>query len=279
MFYIGCHLSAAKGFFSMGKDALKIGANVFQFFTRNPRGGRAKKIDRNDVDEFLKTARENRFGIIMAHAPYTLNAAAKDPDIYRFAFDTIQDDLRRMELIPYNYYNFHPGFHLGQGVQTGIDKIVFLLNKVITEKQTTTILLETMAGKGTEIGSNFEELKAVLEKIIFSDKVGVCLDTCHVFDAGYDIVTRLDDVLDEFDRIVGLKKLKAIHLNDSKNLRASHKDRHEKLGQGCIGIDAIRRIINHPSLHSLPFYLETPNQLDGYAKEIALLKTFRTDSE
>lgn len=278
MFYIGCHLSAAKGFVAMGKTATAIGANTFQFFTRNPRGGAAKKIDQNDVDRFFKLAAENRFGILLAHAPYTLNAAAKDPEVRRFAFEAMSDDLKRMEYIPHNYYNFHPGSHVGQGIQTGIEKIAELLNEIITEKQTTTVLLETMAGKGSEIGGRFEELRDIIDRVRLKDKIGVCLDTCHVYDAGYDIVDHLDNVLNDFDRIIGLDKLKAIHLNDSKNPFASHKDRHEKLGQGFLGVPAAARIINDPRLRNLPFYLETPNELDGYAAEIALLKSLRTEA-
>lgn len=277
MFYIGCHLSAAKGFVSMGKTALEIGANTFQFFTRNPRGGAAKKIDQADVDRFLELKNRNCFGTLLAHAPYTLNAAAKDPQVSRFAFEAMSDDLKRMEYLPHNYYNFHPGSHVGQGINAGIDKIARLLNEIMTTNQTTTVLLETMSGKGTEIGSRFEELRDIIAQVDLKDKIGVCLDTCHVYDAGYDIVNELDLVLDEFDRIIGLNKLKAIHLNDSKNPFASHKDRHEKLGKGALGLAAIKRIINNPRLKELPFYLETPNELDGYATEIALLKSIRSD--
>ena len=277
MFYIGCHLSAAKGFTAMGKTALEIGANTFQFFTRNPRGGAAKKIDQNDVDRFLSLAAENRFGVLLAHAPYTLNPAAENSDVRRFAFEAMSDDLKRMEFIPNNYYNFHPGSHVGQGISVGIEKIADLLNEIITKEQTTTVLLETMSGKGSEIGRRFEELRDIMDRVHLKDKIGVCLDTCHVYDAGYDIVDRFDSVLDEFDRIIGADKLKAIHLNDSKNPFASHKDRHEKLGQGYLGMSAIKRIINHPRLKSVPFYLETPNERDGYAAEIALLKSLRTE--
>ena len=277
MFYIGCHLSAAKGFTAMGKTALEIGANTFQFFTRNPRGGAAKKIDQNDVDRFLSLAAENRFGVLLAHAPYTLNPAAENSDVRRFAFEAMSDDLKRMEFIPNNYYNFHPGSHVGQGISVGIEKIADLLNEIITKEQTTTVLLETMSGKGSEIGRRFEELRDIMDRVHLKDKIGVCLDTCHVYDAGYDIVDRFDSVLDEFDRIIGADKLKAIHLNDSKNPFASHKDRHEKLGQGSLGMSAIKRIINHPRLKSVPFYLETPNERDGYAAEIALLKSLRTE--
>lgn len=277
MFYIGCHLSAAKGFTVMGKTALEIGANTFQFFTRNPRGGAAKKIDQNDVDRFLSLAAENNFGVLLAHAPYTLNPAAENPDVRRFAFEAMRDDLKRMEFIPNSYYNFHPGSHVGQGISVGIEKIADLLNEIITKEQTTTVLLETMSGKGSEIGSRFEELRDIMDRVHLKDKIGVCLDTCHVYDAGYDIVDRFDSVLDDFDRIIGADKLKAVHLNDSKNPFASHKDRHEKLGQGYLGMSAIKRIINHPRLKSVPFYLETPNEPDGYAAEIALLKSLRTE--
>jgi len=275
MFYIGCHLSVSKGFMSMGKTALQIGANTFQFFTRNPRGGKAKDISEKDVADFLALAKENKFGVLLAHAPYTLNAAAADENIRRFAFETMTDDLKRMEYVPHNFYNFHPGSHVGQGAKEGGKRIADLLNAVLTEKQTTIVLLETMAGKGSEVGRSFEELQGIIEQVELKDKLGVCLDTCHVYDAGYDIVNRLDEVLNNFDRIVGLNRLKAIHLNDTKNPFASHKDRHEKLGQGFLGLEALVRIINHPILRDLPFYLETPNELDGYAAEIALLKKRR----
>ena len=277
MFKIGCHLSSAKGYLEMGRNALKIKANTFQFFTRNPRGGSAKKIDEKDADAFKALAAENGFAVILAHAPYTLNACGKDPEVRRFAFEAMADDLRRMEYTPGSYYNFHPGSHVGQGIETGIRLIAQQLNALLTEEQTTTVLLETMAGKGSEVGGKFEELGAVLDRVALKDKMGICLDTCHVYDAGYDIVGNLDGVLEEFDKIIGLEKLKAIHLNDSKNPFASHKDRHETLGNGSIGLDAVERIINHPRLKELPFYLETPNELDGYAREIALLKTLRND--
>lgn len=275
MFYIGCHLSTAKGFAAMGETAESIGSNVFQFFTRNPRGGAAKAIDSADVSKLLEISNKNKFGKLLAHAPYTLNACAANDDTRQFAFDTMADDLRRMEHLPHNYYNFHPGSHVGQGVETGIEKIADVLNGILTQAQTTTILLETMAGKGSEVGGKFEELRAIVDRVELSDKVGVCFDTCHVFDAGYDIVNDLDGVLKHFDDVVGLQRLKAIHLNDSKNPMGSHKDRHEKIGQGFIGADAIKRIINHPLLKDLPFYLETPNELDGYKAEIKLLKSWR----
>ena len=275
MFYIGCHLSVAKGFAAMGKTAESIGANVFQFFTRNPRGGSAKAIDSDDAAKLLEISDNLGFGKLLAHAPYTLNACAANGDTRQFAFDTMADDLKRMEYFPHNYYNFHPGSHVGQGIETGIEKIADVLNGILTESQTTTVLLETMAGKGSEVGGKFEELRAIINRVELSNNVGVCLDTCHIFDAGYDIVNDLDGVLKRFDDVIGLQRLKAVHLNDSKNPLGSHKDRHEKIGQGFIGADAIKRIITHPSLKNLPFYLETPNELDGYAKEIQLLKSWR----
>lgn len=273
MLKIGCHLSTTKGFENMGKEALKIGANTFQFFTRNPRGGKAKDIDQKDIDAFLKLANDNNFGVLLAHAPYTLNACSADENTRKFAKEMMADDLIRMEYIPNNLYNFHPGSHVKQGAEVGINYIVDLLNEVIKPEQTTTILLETMAGKGTEVGRSFEEIAEIISRVNLKDHMGVCLDTCHVYDAGYDIVNDLDRVLDEFDRIIGLDKLKAIHLNDSKNPFKSHKDRHEKIGEGFIGFEGIKRIINHPKLRHLPFFLETPNELDGYAKEIELLRS------
>ncbi|MBR6076058.1 MAG: deoxyribonuclease IV [Victivallales bacterium] len=275
MFYIGCHLSAADGFEAMGKAALSIKANVFQFFTRNPRGGSAKAIKQADVDAFLKLASENNFGKILAHAPYTLNGCSADASIRKFARDTMADDLQRMEYVPGNMYNFHPGSHVQQGVDVGIDFIVEMLNDILFENQRTTVLLETMAGKGSEVGGKFEELKRIMDRVKLVDKMGVCLDTCHVNDAGYDIVNDLDGVLAEFDRVIGLKWLKAIHLNDSMNPLGAHKDRHAVIDGGKIGLDALARVINHPQLRDLPFYLETPNELEGYGKEIALLKSVR----
>ena len=272
MLTIGCHLSASKGFANMGKEAIKVGGNTFQFFTRNPRGGKAKAIDEKDVEKFLQIAKENNFGTILAHAPYTLNACSADENTRIFAVETMADDLKRMEYIPGNLYNFHPGSHVKQGVEVGIDYIVEMLNKVLKPEQTTTVLLETMAGKGSEVGRNFGEIAEIISRVELKDKMGVCLDTCHVYDAGYDIVNDLDNVLDEFDRIIGLDRLKAIHLNDSKNTFKRHKDRHEKIGEGSLGLEAITRIINHPKLRNIPFFLETPNELDGYAKEIELLK-------
>lgn len=273
MLNIGCHLSTTKGFENMGKEALEIGANTFQFFTRNPRGGKAKDIDINDMEALLSIAKENNFATILAHAPYTLNACSADERTREFAREMMEDDLRRMELMPNNLYNFHPGSHVKQGVETGINYIVELLNNVLKEDQTTTVLLETMAGKGSEVGRTFEEIAEIISRVELKDKMGVCLDICHVYDAGYDIVNNLDGVLDEFDRIIGLDRLKAIHLNDSKNPFKSHKDRHEKIGEGFLGLDAITNIINHPKLKHLPFFLETPNELDGYAKEIELLRS------
>ncbi len=272
---IGSHLSASKGYLHMAEEAVSIGANTFQFFTRNPRGGSAKKINEDDIKKFLEYSSEHSFATILAHAPYTLNACSKDEKTREFAYTAMEDDLRRMEYTPNQMYNFHPGSHVGQGVERGIELITELLNSVLKPEMTTTVLLETMAGKGSEVGRSFEELREIIDRTELSDKLGVCLDTCHVYDAGYDIVNDLDGVLSEFDRIIGLDRLKAIHLNDSKNPFESHKDRHEKIGEGSLGIEAISRIINHPALRDLPFYLETPNELDGYAREIALLKSLR----
>lgn len=272
MFKIGCHLSASKGYLDMANVSEKIGANTFQFFTRNPRGGKAKDIDENDVKAFLKRAKEIGIEIILAHAPYTLNCASSDASIRNFAKETMKDDLMRMEYTPNNLYNFHPGSHVGQGAEIGIKYIIEILNEVLKEEQTTTVLLETMAGKGSEIGRSFEEIKQIIDGVKLKDKLGVCLDTCHVNDAGYDIVNNLDGVLNEFDTVIGIEKLKAIHINDSKNPLGAHKDRHEKIGEGTIGIDAFEKIINHEKLRNLPFFLETPNELDGYEKEIKLLK-------
>lgn len=269
---IGCHLSVSKGFAAMGKQAVEIGANTFQFFTRNPRGGKAKAIDENDVAKLKIIMKDNYFGPILAHAPYTLNPCSKDEKTREFALNTMIDDLQRMEYFPGNLYNFHPGSHVGQGVEKGIELIASQLNLVLNEDLHTTVLLETMAGKGSEIGSKFEELRAIIDNVNYNDKLGVCLDTCHIFDAGYDIVNNLDEVLDEFDRIIGFDRLKAVHLNDSMNTLGCHKDRHQKIGLGGIGLDAFERIINHKHLRNLPFYLETPNELEGYAAEIKTLK-------
>ena len=275
MLRIGCHLSSAKGYVSMARQAEKIHANTFQFFTRNPRGGNAKDIDPSDVKAFLDIAETNDLSPILAHAPYTLNVCSADPAIRDFARRTMKDDLTRMEYTPGNLYNFHPGSHVKQGTDTGILLISQMLNEILQPEQTTTVLLETMSGKGSEVGKSFEELRRIIDLTEQEKLLGICLDTCHVWDAGYDIVNRLDEVLTEFDTIIGLKRLKAIHLNDSQNPMGSHKDRHARLGEGYIGLDAFKRIINHPALRNLPFYLETPNELDGYAKEIQLMREAR----
>ena len=272
MIRIGCHLSSSKGYESMAKDAIAIDANTFQFFTRNPRGGNAKAINEKDVERFLTTAKEKDITPLLAHAPYTLDACSADPKLRDFAKRTMADDLARMEYTPGNMYNFHPGCHVKQGVKTGIEYISQMLNEILSPDQTTTVLLETMAGKGSEIGGCFEELKQILDLVDLSDHMGVCLDTCHVWDGGYDIVNHLDDVLNEFDRIIGINRLKAIHLNDSQNPLGAHKDRHAKLGEGYIGIDTFKRIVTHPILGKLPFYMETPNDLDGYAREIHMMR-------
>ena len=269
---IGCHLSSSKGYLHMAKEAVSIGANTFQFFTRNPRGGTAKPLDPADAAAFRAYAGEHAFGQILAHAPYTLNGCSADPAIRDFARRTMADDLARLEATPGNLYNFHPGSHVGQGVETGIAFIADMLNSVLQPGLHTTVLLETMAGKGSEIGGRFEELRAIIDRVELSDHLGVCLDTCHVHDAGYDIINDLDGVLAEFDRVIGLDHLLALHINDSKNPRSARKDRHEKIGEGCIGLDAIVRVVNHPALRHLPMLLETPNELEGYAAEIALLK-------
>ncbi|MEE3428607.1 MAG: deoxyribonuclease IV [Ruminococcus sp.] len=274
MLNIGCHLSVSNGFENMGKQAIELGGNTFQFFTRNPRGGKAKDINKKDTDALLILMENNNFSKILAHAPYTLNPCSANERARQFAFEAMADDLKRMEYIPNNMYNFHPGSHVGQGVDKGIELIAEVLNEVIREDMSTTILLETMAGKGSEIGSKFEELKAIIDRVELDDKLGVCLDTCHVFDAGYDIKDNLEGVLESFDKIIGLSRLKALHLNDSKNPLGSHKDRHEKIGKGYIGLEAFRNIVTHPALKELPCFLETPNELEGYAEEIALLKSF-----
>lgn len=273
--YIGNHLSSAKGYEAMGKQAVRLGGETFAFFTRNPRGGKAKEIKPEDVEKFLEIAKEQHFGKIVAHAPYTMNACAAKEDIRELAHTMFTDDLKRMEYTPGNYYNFHPGSHVGQGTETGITLIAELLNQVLHREQTTTVLLETMAGKGSEVGRNFEELQAIIERVDLKEKIGVCLDTCHVWDAGYDIVEHLDEVLKEFDRIIGLERLKAIHLNDSMNPLGSHKDRHARLGEGQIGLEALQRIVCHEKLQGLPFILETPNDDEGYAAEIAIVKSWR----
>ena len=275
MFYIGCHLSCAKGFLPMAKDAEKIGATTFQFFTRNPRGGNARALDDADIAAFLKKKEELGIGTLVAHAPYTLNACSADEKVRDFAWRTMRDDLVRLGHTPGNLYNFHPGSHVKQGTETGIRLISEMLNGILTPEQSTTVLLETMAGKGSEVGGRFEELREILDRVELSDKMGVCLDTCHIWDGGYDIVKDLDGVLDEFDRVIGLSRLKAIHLNDSLNPCGAKKDRHARIGEGYIGLDAMVRVINHPALRDLPFCLETPNELDGYAREIALLRAAR----
>ena len=272
MFYIGCHLSSAKGFLAMGKDAEKIGATTFQFFTRNPRGGKAKEIDPEDVKAFLDFAGQKDIAPILAHAPYTLNACSADEKIRDFARRTMADDLLRMDYTPGNCYNFHPGSHVKQGVETGIAYITDMLNAILKPEQTTTVLLETMAGKGSEVGGRFEELREIIDRVDLNSHLGICLDTCHVWDGGYDIANHLDEVLAEFDRVIGLNRLRAIHLNDSLNPLGAHKDRHARIGEGCIGQEALIRVVQHPALKDLPFYLETPNELDGYAKEIALMR-------
>ena len=272
MLYIGNHTSSSKGYAAMGRQTVKNGGNTFAFFTRNPRGGNAKAIDSIDVAKYLEIAREHEFGKIVAHAPYTLNACAAKENLRDFARETFADDLKRMEATPGNYYNFHPGSHVGQGIETGIRKIAEILNAVLTKEQTTTVLLETMAGKGSEVGRRFEELRAIMDLVERREKLGICLDTCHVWDAGYDIVNNLDGVLDEFDCVIGLEHLKAIHLNDSLNVLGSHKDRHAKIGEGEIGLDALVRVIRHPVLAGKPFILETPNDDEGWTKEIALLR-------
>ena len=275
MFYIGCHLSASKGFLHMAKEAVSIGANTFQFFTRNPRGFAAKDIDEKDIAAFLEYTKEQGFGKILAHAPYTLNPSSADERVRDLALRIMQDDMLRMEYVPGSLYNFHPGSHVGQGAERGIELTAELLNTIITPEQSTIVLLETMSGKGSEIGRSFEELKEIIDRTKLSEKVGVCLDTCHVYDAGYDIVGNLDGVIDEFDRIIGLDRLHAIHMNDSKNPFESHKDRHEKIGEGSIGLETMKNIINNPRLKHLPVFLETPNELDGYKEEIELLKANR----
>ena len=273
MLHIGCHLSASKGFLAMGKDALKINADTFQFFTRNPRGGKAKDLKEADITAFLSLAKEHHFATILAHAPYTMNPCSADASIRNFSTEMMRDDLNRMAYLPGNLYNFHPGSHVGQGIETGIRFITEQLNTVLTADLQTTVLLETMSGKGSEIGSRFEELRSIIDGVAYQDKIGVCLDTCHVYDAGYDIVNNLDGVLNEFDAIIGLDRLKAIHLNDSMNSIGSHKDRHAKIGEGTIGLEAILRIVNHPKLQHLIFVLETPHDdLHGYGNEIKLLR-------
>ena len=272
MLHIGCHLSASRGFAAMGRQALELGADTFQFFTRNPRGSRAKALDPADAAALRELLTAHRFAPLIAHAPYPLNLCGAEEKNRRFAQETMADDLARLEHLPGQYYNFHPGSHVGQGIDTGIDLIAAGLNAILRPDQSTTILLETMAGKGTEVGGRFEELRAILDRVELGDKMGVCLDTCHVSDAGYDLIHDLDGVLTEFDRVIGLSRLKAIHLNDSKNPSGSRKDRHACIGEGCIGLEALTRVVRHPALRELPFCLETPNELPGYAREIALMR-------
>lgn len=273
MLTIGCHLSASKGFKNMGETALSIGANTFAFFTRNPRGGAAKAIDEADAQALIELMKEHNFGKLVAHAPYTVNPCSENEKTREFAHTVLADDMKRMEYIPGNYYNFHPGSHVGQGAEKGIELISEMLNDIITPEQNTIVLLETMAGKGSEVGRNFEEIKAIIDNMKYPEKVGVCMDSCHVSDGGYDIAGDLEGVLAEFDRVIGLDKLKAMHLNDSMNPLGAHKDRHAKIGEGHLGTQAFVNIINHPQLKDLPFILETPNELPGYAKEIELLRS------
>jgi len=272
MLHIGCHLSSSKGFAAMGRQALELGADTFQFFTRNPRGSKAKELDPNDAAALVALMEEHHFAPIVAHAPYTLNLCGAEEANRNFARETMADDLYRMEYVPGQYYNFHPGSHVGQGVEQGIAYIAEGLNAILKPEQTTTVLLETMAGKGSEVGGRFEELREIMDRIELSDKMGVCLDTCHVSDGGYDLIGNLDGVLTEFDRVIGLHRLKAIHLNDSKNPPGARKDRHACIGEGCIGLEALTRVVRHPALNGLPFCLETPNELPGYAREIALMR-------
>ncbi len=272
MFYIGNHLSASKGYEAMGKQAVKLGGNVFAFFTRNPRGGQAKEIKQEDVEKYLAYAKGHNFGKLVAHAPYTMNLCAAKEDIRNFSREMLADDMKRMEYTPGNYYNFHPGAHVGQGAEAGIELVADALNSILEKEQSTTVLLETMAGKGSEVGRNFEELREIIDRVELKEKLGVCFDTCHVWDGGYDIVNDLDGVLTEFDKVIGLDRLCAVHFNDSMNDLGSHKDRHQKIGEGKIGLEAMKRVTLHPVLAGKPFILETPNDDEGYAKEIAMIK-------
>ena len=273
MLHIGCHLSSSKGFLAMGRQAWKLGADTFQFFTRNPRGSKAKELDSADAAALMALLAERNFAPVIAHAPYTLNLCSAEEKNRTFAREIMADDLRRMEYLPGQLYNFHPGSHVGQGMETGIAYIADALNAILTPEQSTTVLLETMSGKGSEVGGRFEELREILDRVELSDRMGVCLDTCHVSDAGYALAEDLDGVLMEFDRVIGLNRLKAIHLNDSLNPCGAHKDRHARIGEGCIGLEALRRVVNHPALKDLPFCWETPNELPGYAAEIALMRS------
>lgn len=272
--YIGNHLSSSKGFEHMGKEALKLNANTFAFFTRNPRGGSAKAIEEKDVAKLRNLMEENHFGALVAHAPYTMNVCAAKEDIRTFSRNVLKEDLERMEYLPGNYYNFHPGAHVGQGAEEAIPMIADAVNNALKPEHHTVVLLETMAGKGSEVGRNFEELREILDLIKLPEKVGVCFDTCHVWDGGYDIVNNLDGVLEEFDKIIGIEKLKAVHLNDSMNVCGSHKDRHQKIGEGEIGLEALRAVVTHPLLSDKPFILETPNDDEGYAREIAMIRAW-----
>lgn len=278
MIYIGNHLSSSNGFLAMGKAATALGGNTFAFFTRNPRGGSAKAIDSDDAAALCEYLKDNNFGKLVAHAPYTMNVCAQKPDIRSFSAEMLKDDLKRMEYVPGNYYNFHPGSHVGQGAEVGIEMIAKALNEAMFEGQNTTVLLETMAGKGSEVGRTFEELRAIIDKVNCKENIGVCLDTCHVWDGGYDIVGNLDGVLKEFDDVIGIDRLKALHINDSMNTLAAHKDRHQKIGEGNIGVDALKAVVNHPLLQGRPFILETPNEDEGYAKEIALIKKWNSEN-
>lgn len=277
MLNIGCHLSLSGGYEAMGKDALEIGANTFQFFTRNPRGGAARELDPQDISKLVGLLKTHQFAPLLAHAPYTLNLCSAKPEVRKFAKEAMTDDLQRLAQLPCHLYNFHPGSHTGQGIDIGISQIVESLNEVMTPDQPTIMLLETMAGKGSEIGRKFEELAEIIDGVELKDKMGVCLDTCHIFEGGYDIVNDLEAVIEKFDEIIGLDKLYAIHLNDSKNPLGAAKDRHEKIGEGSLGLDTIQAVINHPKLKHLPFFLETPNELDGYAAEIKTLKSLYKD--
>lgn len=274
MIYIGNHLSSSDGFTAMGKAALALGADTFAFFTRNPRGGKAKEMDASDAETLLALMAEHHFGKLVAHAPYTMNLCSDKESIRSFALDMLKDDMQRMEYLPGNYYNFHPGSHVGLGTETAIDVIASALNEAMFPGMRTTVLLETMAGKGSEIGGNFEEVRKIIDKVSLQEKLGVCLDTCHIWDAGYDISTELDDVLRKFDSVIGLDRLKAIHLNDSKNPLGARKDRHEILGEGFLGLDTLRTVVCHPLLQGLPFILETPNDDAGYAREIAMVRSW-----
>ena len=275
MIYIGNHVSSSKGFEAMGKKEVSLGGSTFAFFTRNPRGGSAKEIVPEDVQRLQELLRKKEFGPLVAHAPYTMNVCAAKPDIRAFSLRVLEDDLKRMAQLPGHFYNFHPGSHVGQGSETAIGLIAEALNQVLRPELPVTVLLETMSGKGSEVGRSFEELRAILDRVSCPERVGVCFDTCHVWDAGYDIAGHLDEVLDEFDRVIGLNRLYAVHLNDSMNNCGAHKDRHEKLGQGCIGADALRRVVCHPALQGRPFILETPNEDEGYAGEIALIRCWQ----